>query len=140
LSGCTSSSIAFWRPSRSSLAACWNSVSEVFASSRNDWLLLAQRLGRQRRERLAQLRLGVLEQRELLGRRAALGLELGGQPRRVLPRRLEVARRGRQGALGARQSRLGGRAARREPGRQRQRRRARQHADDDEDQGNVHDV
>ena len=38
LSGCTRSSIALWRPSRSILAVCWNSVSEAFARSRNDWL------------------------------------------------------------------------------------------------------
>ncbi len=38
LSGWTSSSMAFWRPSRSVRALCWNSESEVRARSRNDWL------------------------------------------------------------------------------------------------------
>ena len=38
LSGCTRSSMAFCRPSRSILAVCWNSVSDAFARSRNDWL------------------------------------------------------------------------------------------------------
>ena len=38
LSGCTRSSMALCRPSRSILAVCWNSARELFARSRNDWL------------------------------------------------------------------------------------------------------
>jgi hypothetical protein len=87
LSGCTRSSIAFWRPSRSSRAACWNSVSDVLASSRNDWLFWRSASDESAENASRSFDLGVVQQRQLLGGGAPLGLELRRRAGRLLPRR-----------------------------------------------------
>ena len=73
LRGCTSSSIAFWRPSRSTLAVCWNSESVVLARARNVWLFWREGFGRQSRERFTKL---------TVSRSAAAP---GARPRPLLP-------------------------------------------------------
>ena len=65
----------FCRPSRSIVAVFWNSPSEAARELEEGLVVLPQRLGRQRGERIAQLGFGVLKQRELFGRRS------GARPR-----------------------------------------------------------
>ncbi len=87
LSGCTRSSIAFWRPSRSSLAVCWNSDSEVFASARNDWLFWRRASDDSAEKASRSFDSASCSSASLAPRCSALGLQFGAEPRAILLRR-----------------------------------------------------
>ncbi len=81
LSGCTRSSMALCRPSRSILAVCWNSVREAFARSRNDWLFRRRASDESAEKASRSFSSASLSSAELVGRRAAFGRELGFEAR-----------------------------------------------------------
>ena len=76
MSGCTSSSIAFWRPSRSVRADCWNSAERVAGELEERLVVVAKRLGREGGERVAKLDFRVTQELELGLARLAFRIQL----------------------------------------------------------------
>ena len=102
VSGCTSASIACLRASICAVDCLVRPSKAVRARSRKAPRLLFERFGGQRLERVAQVQLGLVEQRLRGAERRLLPLELVPQPLVVLARRGQLAGRAPRGHRPAR--------------------------------------